>query len=370
MAVIALIGFLAWRSLFKKPSLGGGASAALSSQSNEQIESLLNQLVEKTAKWDQMKSESVTAGGSSPAAGSNVSAVNPVELEKAKAELAQVKKALQEKEVELKKVKEAPPSASGASPAPAAGGDSAEYTQKISDLEAKLAEYEVLEDDIADLSLYKEENARLKAEVERLKGGGEPESEGPGVPEPDSSEDLVKEFAEAVGKEPKAPAEEVASEPEATFSDEEETSPLAAEAEEEPPPIDSPAQEMAATEPPAESPPEPAEPTETVAEAAEAPATEEPPPAVAAASAEASPVEPSPAEPSSSEGETEAGNALGQNAVDDLFAELSSSDLDTDKVVSELADIANMKDEVTPEEALEANLDPDKVAKEADELKS
>jgi hypothetical protein len=50
--------------------------------------------------------------------------------------------------------------------------DISEYLKKIKDLEGKLAEYEILEDDIADLSLYKEENFRLKAEVERLSQGG------------------------------------------------------------------------------------------------------------------------------------------------------------------------------------------------------
>ena len=40
---------------------------------------------------------------------------------------------------------------------------------KLGDLEAKLAEYEIIEDDIANLSLYKEENTKLKAEIAELK---------------------------------------------------------------------------------------------------------------------------------------------------------------------------------------------------------
>ncbi len=51
-------------------------------------------------------------------------------------------------------------------------GASAELLAKIKDLEGKLAEYEIIEDDIADLSHYKEENARLKTELEQLKRGG------------------------------------------------------------------------------------------------------------------------------------------------------------------------------------------------------
>ena len=48
------------------------------------------------------------------------------------------------------------------------GGDAASVVlqDKIKDLEARLAEYEIIEDDIADLSMFKEENLRLKDELE------------------------------------------------------------------------------------------------------------------------------------------------------------------------------------------------------------
>lgn len=48
---------------------------------------------------------------------------------------------------------------------------SQELLDKIKDLEARLAEYEIIEDDIADLSKYKDENANLKEELEKLKSG-------------------------------------------------------------------------------------------------------------------------------------------------------------------------------------------------------
>lgn len=54
----------------------------------------------------------------------------------------------------------------------AAAGDpdrTAELEGKIKDLEARLSEYEIIEDDIADLSMYKEENFRLKSELKALK---------------------------------------------------------------------------------------------------------------------------------------------------------------------------------------------------------
>jgi hypothetical protein len=69
---------------------------------------------------------------------------------------------------------------------------------RIKELEARLAEYELLEDDIADLSLYKEENARLRTELDRLKGGsgGEPVT-APPIP-PINPSDFVTEFPQAV----------------------------------------------------------------------------------------------------------------------------------------------------------------------------
>jgi hypothetical protein len=47
-----------------------------------------------------------------------------------------------------------------------------ELLEKIKNLEGKLSEYEIIEDDIADLSNFKEENIRLQKELEALKRGG------------------------------------------------------------------------------------------------------------------------------------------------------------------------------------------------------
>ena len=48
-------------------------------------------------------------------------------------------------------------------------GDNSELMKQIAELEARLQEYEIIEDDIADLSLYKSENEKLKEELGRLK---------------------------------------------------------------------------------------------------------------------------------------------------------------------------------------------------------
>jgi hypothetical protein len=109
---------------------------------------------------------------------------------------------------------------------PKEGGDNASFLLRIKELEGKLAEYEILEDDIADLSLFKEENSRLKAELEALKGQANGTSPAPAEPEiatmiepvaepvsepvaveaapaaPAESTDFVAEFQAAVDSEP------------------------------------------------------------------------------------------------------------------------------------------------------------------------
>jgi len=49
------------------------------------------------------------------------------------------------------------------------GGAPAELEEKVRELEARLSEYSIIEDDIADLSFYKEETVRLQSEIDKLK---------------------------------------------------------------------------------------------------------------------------------------------------------------------------------------------------------
>jgi hypothetical protein len=50
--------------------------------------------------------------------------------------------------------------------------EKAKLEEKIKDLESRLAEYEIISEDIADLSRYKDENVKLKKEIEMLKSNG------------------------------------------------------------------------------------------------------------------------------------------------------------------------------------------------------
>lgn len=94
------------------------------------------------------------------------------------AEAQELKKALHEKEARIAALmtdieslkaaaESAQPTADGGVSVP--GVDIRALQIKLADLQAKLAEYEIIEDDIADLSMYKEENKKLKAELATLK---------------------------------------------------------------------------------------------------------------------------------------------------------------------------------------------------------
>ncbi|MDZ4678464.1 MAG: hypothetical protein SGI74_13275 [Oligoflexia bacterium] len=123
-----------------------------------------------------------------------VSPANTEELAKLKAEMELKAKKLSDLEASLKlandeltkaKAAQAAQAEAPAGAAPGAGVDMEALNKKLSDLEARLGEYEIIEDDIANLSLYKEENVRLKSELEKVKqGGGAPQGPPHIVPAP------------------------------------------------------------------------------------------------------------------------------------------------------------------------------------------
>ena len=86
------------------------------------------------------------------------------------------------------------------------GGNDDELLGKIQDLEDRLKEYEIIEDDIADLSLYKNENEKMKAELEELKksqGGFSPtqqnKEEPPSPEKTEVSDTIVVEGGSGTG---------------------------------------------------------------------------------------------------------------------------------------------------------------------------
>lgn len=91
-------------------------------------------------------------------------------------------------------------------------------TTKMEEMSARLAEYEIIEDDIADLSMFKDENASLKKEVETLKTqlASAPAAASASSSEVSTANPLVAE-AEAVAASSEAKVEENKVSSNATF---------------------------------------------------------------------------------------------------------------------------------------------------------
>lgn len=175
-AILLLSAFLIVRWLFGKK--GEGTDAGLSANSvtladGGDIQTFLKKILDQTAKLENMSLEGLSSAG----AGDIDARIQAIKIE------------LASRDEEIVKLK-----AGGGNK----GADADVVNTRIKELESKLAEYEILEDDIADLSLYKEENARLKDELEKSKASL---SEAPAPPPaPASGNDIVAEFAEAVGQ--------------------------------------------------------------------------------------------------------------------------------------------------------------------------
>lgn len=196
LAILLMVALLITRWLFGKPEAPQAASPSLGSSTD--IQEFLQKILAQTTKLEAV-----------PLAGMSAAAVGDVD-----AQVQALKKELTSREAEIQNLKAA------GDQKPSADADA--LGARIKELEAKLSEYEILEDDIADLSLYKEENARLKGELEKMKGN--PSAEAPAAtPEPEPAptaaaeppppappeppgEAIVAEFAQAVSASDPAPA--------------------------------------------------------------------------------------------------------------------------------------------------------------------
>lgn len=118
--------------------------------------------------------ETAPRSAAAPAAGGN--AESAAEVAQLRSSVNESQKKIEELQTQLAQAQaaasEAGTAAASASGEAAGGGSNAEAEAKIRDLESRLAEYEIISEDIADLSRYKEENDKLRAELEALQKGG------------------------------------------------------------------------------------------------------------------------------------------------------------------------------------------------------
>lgn len=329
LLILALTGLLISRGLFGKQDKASGGGASAGASNSPEVQSVLQQILDRTSKLDGV---AVT------------SQMSPEAVALAETQVQTLKKELSARDEEIKTLKSTAATTGGAAGA-AVSDEANKLAARLKELEAKLAEYEILEDDIADLSLYKEENVRLRSELDKLKGGAtapavasataataavEPAPAPPAAAP--KTDDIVAEFAQAVSQDgPPAPT--------ATMEVPDTGNPMkdfeAAVAIEK--------QRAAAPTP------QPA-----------APAPEAPAPAPQAAPTPAAPV----AAPAAAKAATPSGPS------DDLFAEFAESpatpsdaSLDTDKMMAEMAALVSL--EPATGNSLEDGIDTDKMAAEA-----
>lgn len=161
-----------------------GLDESKSLKPSPELEGMLKRILDQTQKLEAVPLGQLSAEG----------------VAQVDAQVQVLKKDLQAKEAEINSLKQ-----SGNSKI---GQETGALSSKIKELETKLAEYEILEDDIADLSLYKEENTRLRVELEKIKGGGAPSAAPPANAAPVAevaappAADIVSEFASAAAASP------------------------------------------------------------------------------------------------------------------------------------------------------------------------
>jgi hypothetical protein len=179
--VLLLILVYVYRLFFvNSPSSTAGDSSVELTEVNQKLDQLLEQqkssgiqVIEKIvpAASTDADAKAVADSMASPAS-------NAGELEQAKAENAKLKAQLNELE---KKVFELTPiaGAEDAAQAESAKVDNAqliELNKKVEELQSRLSEYDIIADDIAELSQLRAENAELKKKIEN--GGGESRGSG------------------------------------------------------------------------------------------------------------------------------------------------------------------------------------------------
>lgn len=197
--VVIFCLFLAYRSFFSKSAELGEAGSS-SNVDTAQLEKTLQKILENQAghgKSSAGSSSSEDLGTdldiSSMESAQKKGAAGSDEVAKLRSSLSNSQKEILDLQAQLKEAQSQAAAAgsaaglaggSGGGSDSGSGSDSAasaalqqekdDLQNRLRDMEARLAEYEIISEDIADLSRYREENEQLKREIENLnvRGGG------------------------------------------------------------------------------------------------------------------------------------------------------------------------------------------------------
>lgn len=170
VSTFIIILFVIYRQFFAKTEsmTGAGSHGTPVSIDTSEIEEKLKKILENQSSFKTVTPENVATSAVPAAEGAPIAVVDTQELEKLRNEIKQKELAIEE----LKKAS----AASAAGGASASKEDTKKFEDKIKELEGRLQEYEIISEDIADLSFYKEENARLQKELGAKGGSSAPAS--------------------------------------------------------------------------------------------------------------------------------------------------------------------------------------------------
>lgn len=182
--VFLMILFLIYRQFFSHHPEGDGSHSTTgvninTSEIQEKLQKIMENQLSFKGQIGSFEGYKPTAGSESHAASSAVatsqagSSVDLAPLAKEIDDLKQLLKAKDSKIEELNKIGNSLAAQVGNGTV-AAAADTTALDAKIKELEGRLQEYEIISEDIADLSFYKEENSRLQKELADLKGGAVP----------------------------------------------------------------------------------------------------------------------------------------------------------------------------------------------------
>jgi hypothetical protein len=193
IAILLMVLFLALRAFLFMPE--GPEEGATSSM--VELEATLKKIIEQAGKVPlTVVPENQAAASTASDLGSGAQAAQLSE------EINQLRRELEVKQKEIEQVKVAAQAtgASATAPAGLSDEDKEKLEAQIKDLQAKLQEYEIISEDIADLSFYKEQNAKLQKELAAVKGGAP--SDAAATAEPASSAPVAEAPATEVKEEP------------------------------------------------------------------------------------------------------------------------------------------------------------------------
>lgn len=172
--IFVLILFLIYRQFFSHETAQTEGTGTTSLNINTaEIEEKLQKIMESQLNFKgQLGNIEASSHPVAPATSATADAP-AADIGPLKKELEALKEQLKSKDVKIDELTKAGAAAAAGAPAAAAVGSapSPELEAKIKELEGRLQEYEIISEDIADLSFYKEENARIQKELADLKAG-------------------------------------------------------------------------------------------------------------------------------------------------------------------------------------------------------